>query len=249
MFQREIFFDTIRNSVGLTEVNVPGFDRIIDYGIARGYDREKLAYATATAYWESGKTMRPVKEAYWLSEDWRRKNLRYFPWYGRGLIQTTWQGNYVAVAVLLGLPDDFFTKDPDKLLEWEYALPALFVAMEQGIYTGKDFDDYIDGIDESDDEDLREYANARRIVNGTDKQIEIGKIALAIEKGLKAAGYPDNGPQPEPAKPVEPEIEDYPELPELPGGEATPEFVPPGFWETVLDIITDLIASLFKRKP
>lgn len=54
----------------------------------------KAAYVIATSYWETNKTMVPVKEAYWLSENWRKDNLRYYPWYGRGYVQLTWEDNY-----------------------------------------------------------------------------------------------------------------------------------------------------------
>lgn len=39
-----------------------------------------------------------VREAYWMTEEWRRVNLRYYPWYGRGPIQCTLEGNYKAYA-------------------------------------------------------------------------------------------------------------------------------------------------------
>ena len=38
--------------------------------------RNQAAYILATAYWETARTMHPVVEAYWLSEEWRKKNLR-----------------------------------------------------------------------------------------------------------------------------------------------------------------------------
>jgi peptidoglycan hydrolase-like protein with peptidoglycan-binding domain len=44
--------------------------------------KTQIAYVIATAQWETANTFKPVKEAYWLSEGWRRKNLRYFPFYG-----------------------------------------------------------------------------------------------------------------------------------------------------------------------
>jgi hypothetical protein len=187
------FFDAVRSPLfgdSLTQGQVDGCEAVIHEGLRRGTRRNDLSYILATVSWETVRTMQPVREAYWLSEDWRREHLRYYPYYGRGLIQTTWEDNYRRLAIALGLPEDFFLKDPDKLLEWEYALPALFVGMETGLYTGKDLDDYIDDLDESDDEDLREYIASRRIVNGTDKAREIGKMALKFEGALTLAGYP-----------------------------------------------------------
>lgn len=204
---RAAFYDAIRPDINLTTENVPGFDKHLDYGIETRVRLDKMAYALATSSWETGNLMRPVTEAHWLSENWRKKNLRYYPWHGRGLIQTTWEENYRTMSKVLGVN---LLDEPDLLLEWNYALPALFVGMEQGLYTGKAFDDYLDGVDESDAEDLREYANARRIVNGSDKQIIIGKRALAFERGLKAMGWGNWGspdiplpkPNPDPEPPI-----------------------------------------------
>lgn len=192
---RKVFYDTLRPTLGaLTQANVVGFERFLNEAIARRTDLHDLAYILATAWWETGKTMQPVKEAYWLSEDWRLRNLRYSPYYGRGYVQLTWLANYQKASDLYGAD---FVSDPDLALDPDYSIKIIFDGMANGWFTGKDLDDYIDGIDEDDDEDLREYANARRIVNGTDKQIEIGELALAFESALTAAGY-TNDPVPTP---------------------------------------------------
>lgn len=163
-----------------------GMEKLLDYAEANKISALKLPYIISTAWWESAQTMHPVKEAYWMSEDWRKRHLRYYPWYGRGLIQTTWERNYKKVGDAIGV--DLIAM-PDLLLDWPAALKALFIGMEKGLYTGKDLDDYIDEIDEDDPEDLREMVNARRIVNGTDKALTIGKNGLIFEKALKAGGY------------------------------------------------------------
>ena len=67
-----------------------------------------------------------------------------------------------------------------------YSVKIIFDGMENGWFTTKKLDDYIDDIDEPDSEDLREFSNARRIVNGTDKASTIGKLALSFEKAIKA---------------------------------------------------------------
>lgn len=214
---RKKFYDTIRPHMNLTTQNVLGTEKHLDYLLHNSMPINRASYALATSWWETGQTMHPVREAFYISKDfakaeaWRKKHLRYYPWYGRGLIQTTWEENYRKIAVAIGLPEDAFIKNPNLLLEWKYALPALFVGMERGIYTGKDLEDYIDLLDEPDSEDLREYVNARRIVNGTNKAQTIGNLALAFERGLKAAGYtgmpvpsPRPGPTPTPSPPHTP---------------------------------------------
>lgn len=161
-------------------------EKVLDYAEARKSNKLELPYILATAWWESGQTMHPVKEAFWMSEVWRKTHLRYYPWYGRGLIQTTWEANYKKMGKEIGL--DLIAM-PDLLLDWPAALAALFIGMEKGLYTSKDLDDYIDQVDESDEEDLREMVNARRIVNLTDKALTIGKLGLVFEKALKAGKY------------------------------------------------------------
>lgn len=211
LMDRSKFYDSLRRHLNLTTQNVLGTDKVLDYACARKSPINDLAYILATAWWETAQTMHPVEEAYWMSESWRKRNLRYYPWHGRGLIQTTWERNYRVMGQRmheLGLvkDPDIFIKDPKKLKTFKYALPAMFIGMEEGLYTGKALDDYIDDIDENDQEDLREFANARRIVNGTDKQVTIGKLALHFERALKSGCYdpkqkPQEPAQPEPAPP------------------------------------------------
>ena len=158
--------------------------KIIDVCKARGQSTEDTAYILATAYWETAKTMEPVEEAFYLkgkAEAYRNK-LRYYPWYGRGFVQLTWKTNYVKAGKRLGLD---FTKDPDLVMDPDVAARVLVIGMEEGWFTSKKLSTYIDDIDESDDEDYKEYLEARRIVNGVDKQKEIAKLAIAYEKLLR----------------------------------------------------------------
>lgn len=184
------FYDSIRPHVNLTMQNVSGMEKVLDYGIARKVQINHFAYTIATGWWETAATMQPVREAFWKDENWRRENLRYYPWYGRGLVQTTWEANYRKMTPIVGVD---LIVNPDALLQWQYALPALFIGMERGLYTGKSLSDYIDNIDESDSEDYKEYVNARRVVNSTDKAATIATLALQFEKGLRDAGYVPGG--------------------------------------------------------
>lgn len=183
---RTKFYSVLRPKLNLTTQNVFGMEKVLDYAERHGTNFSHLPYIIATAWWETAQTMFPVKEAYWMSESWRKRNLRYFPWYGRGLIQVTWESNYKRLWKEIGRTGPV---DPEAFLEWNVALPALFVGMEKGLYTGKDLNDYIDDKDEGDEEDLREFKNARRIVNIQDKATIIGKLALLFERALKAGKY------------------------------------------------------------
>lgn len=196
---RKTFYEALRSDLGaLTQANVMGFELVLDEAEDRRTPLPYLAYALATAWWESGKTMQPVREAYWLSEAWRKKNLRYYPYYGRGLVQLTWKDNYEKVGKFY---DQDFVNNPDAVMDPKTSVNILFDGMENGWFTGKDLDDYIDLVDEDDNEDLREFANARRIVNGTDKQVAIGELGLVFEAALKQAGWGSGAPVSRPDTP------------------------------------------------
>ena len=136
-----------------------------------GLLRNQAAYVLATAYWETAHTMEPVREAFWLSEDWRKKNLRYYPWYGRGFVQLTWERNYHKAGAELGVD---LTTDADKVMQPEISAEILVVGSRDGWFTGKRLDDYIT-LQRSN------YRGARRIINGTDKAAAIAEIARESE--------------------------------------------------------------------
>jgi len=200
MIDRKAFFDGVRRELGpLNQDQVNGFNAVL----AEFERREStspdwsifdLSYMLATAWWETGRTMQPVREAFYVgdfakAEAWRKRNLRYYPFYGRGLVQLTWDFNYRKASQKLGID---FVKNPDRVMEMPIAVAIMFDGMAEGWFTAKALDDYIDDIDESDAEDLREYTNARRIINGTDKAAAIGAIAIKFERVLlrSARGAP-----------------------------------------------------------
>ncbi|MCK5934508.1 MAG: hypothetical protein KAG89_20335 [Fulvimarina manganoxydans] len=200
---RKRFYDVARQGIGaLTQANVDGFERYLNEAWRRNTALDRLAYILATVFWETGRTMQPVREAFHLGSraDAYRKRLRYYPWYGRGDIQLTWEGNYRKAGDAIGVD---LIANPDAALDPENAVKIAFEGMEQGWFTGKELEDYLDGVDEDDQEDLREFASARRVVNGTDKQIDIGKLALTFEAALRAAGY-GAGDAPSPTPTIQP---------------------------------------------
>lgn len=200
---------------------------IIEVCKIRRHSLQSTAYILATAYWESGRTMQPVEEGFYLKDPKAfQKKLKYYPWFGRGLVQITWKDNYVKAGKRLGTD---FTKDPNKVMEPFYAVRILVVGMEEGWFTGKDVDDYIDDIDESDEEDYKEYLEARRTVNGVDKKAEIAKLALEYEALLKAEG-----------EIVTPDPEPLPPPPDIPKPVPTPEVVDP-WWLTALRILRKVL--------
>lgn len=181
--QKSKFFDAIRPSFRLTNENVKGFDTVLDYLELNEDNLNQAAYILATVWWETANTMQPIKE--YGSQNYLRKK-KYWPYIGRGYVQLTWKHNYEKASKVFGVD---FVKNPDLVMEPKYALPILFVGMNEGWFGPKKLDAYIDNVDESDVEDLREFKEARRTVNVQDKAEAIGKIALIFERALKYAGF------------------------------------------------------------
>jgi predicted chitinase len=131
--------------------------------------KAQIAYVLATADHETAHTFQPVAEAFWVSdaEAWRKKNLRYYPYYGRGYVQLTWEKNYALYGSLLNLD---LVRKPDLALEPRTALFILVHGFRTGQFTGRKLSDYVDAHH-------TDFRNARRCINGTDKQAEIAALA------------------------------------------------------------------------
>ena len=102
-------------------------------------------------------------------------------------MQLTHKENYASAGGKVGAD---LVGNPDLAMRPDIAARILVLGILEGWFTTKKADDYIDGIDESDDEDLREFIAARRIVNGSDRAEKIGKYALQFEVAIKASGGP-----------------------------------------------------------
>jgi len=154
---------------------------IIDACRKQGLLRNQVAYVLATAYWETNQSMKPVKEAYWLSEDWRRKNLRYYPWYGRGYVQITWEANYKRYGIT----------NPDDALKPDVAAHILVDGMKNGIFRGgKKLSDYIT-LQKSDFKAARDIINGdqSKVVDGERIDEKLARFAREYDALLKADGY------------------------------------------------------------
>lgn len=192
----------------LSNSQVVGMERLLDVWekfYAKDGHRNELAYDLATSYHETGATMQPITE---------RGPVSYFDKYepgtklgrmlgntlkgdgyrfrGEGDVQNTGRRNARYSSQQLnkafGLNVDFEAY-PEKRGDPVLSAHCLFLGNREGWWTGRDLAKYIDRIDEDDKEDLREFANARAVVNGSDKAVQIGKYALVFEAALKAAGY------------------------------------------------------------
>ncbi|ALR29777.1 hypothetical protein ATE47_04230 [Chryseobacterium sp. IHB B 17019] len=177
---RKIFFDEYRKNLDpdhkLDQKEVEAIDLFLNF-----YERDKLtftlpqwAYVFATVLHETGATFLPLREAPRLSEEWRKRNFRYFPYYGRGYVQITWERNYSLYSKKIGVD---LVGNPDLAMKPEYAWFILIDGFKNGVFTGKKISDYIN-------EKKKDYRNARRCINGTDRMDLIAKYAVQFEKIL-----------------------------------------------------------------
>lgn len=174
-------FATIRNALfagNLKQSQVNGINDILAASKTECITMvEQVAYLLATAYLETAQTMQPVREAFWLSEDWRRANLRYYPYYGRGHVQLTWQGNYLKAGQKLGYGSQF-VNSPDMVMNGAISAKILALGSKEGWFTSAKLSDYINSS-------RVDFVGARRIINGTDKASTIAGYANTFLRALK----------------------------------------------------------------
>jgi len=149
----------------------------------------QIAYALATVFHETAGSFQPVEEGYYLGAKAKafQKKLRYFPWFGRGYVQLTWKRNYELAKREL---DVDFIADPNAVMDPANSYRILTLGMHQGWFTGKKLDDYIKS-------DEKDYVEARKIINGTDKAGLIAGYARSFEKILTASLVTNDSNSPE----------------------------------------------------
>lgn len=187
------FFNRIRPSdlyKRLTASQVKGHETII-------YEMKKLnvplswaAYILATAYHETAQRMQPVREGLNASDAWRKRNLRYYPWYGRGHVQLTWEENYRRADKELGL-GGALVANADLALDPEISAEVMIRGMLNGWFSGdkKGRHTLARHLPNKDTATRTQFKNARRIVNLMDKADLIAGHALVYQEALKKAGY------------------------------------------------------------
>lgn len=181
-FDRKTFFDRFRHQIDPTvsQEQVDGLELLLGK-----MEQDKfwahipqIAYALATVYHETAGSFQPVEEGYYLGSRSKvkafQKTLRYAPYFGRGYVQLTWKKNYERAEQAFG---HNLVDKPDNALDPEVAYLVMTYGMHQGWFTGKKLDDYIKG-------EKKDYADARRVINGTDKAGLIAGYARSFEKIL-----------------------------------------------------------------
>jgi len=163
---------------GLSQSAVDNINYVVSAAKRHGInDVRQIAYMFATVRGECGANMTPVREAYWTSESWRQNNLRYYPYYGRGYVQLTWEGNYRRAGQQLGYGEQF-VRNPDMVLDSKISADIISLGMRDAWFTGVSLNTYING-------GKCDYYNARRIVNGLDKAEQFASWARTFEAALR----------------------------------------------------------------
>lgn len=182
---KQAFYKAIRGKLfgsSLDQGEVDGCEAVVN--AMEGAPLAYAAYACATAYHETNATMQPVREAYWLTEEWRKTHLRYWPFYGRGYVQLTWEANYERAGHELGLGDALLD-NPDLAMVPTTAARIMRLGMTEGWFTGKSFASYLPANGAA---SLAAFVSARRIINGTDKAQLIASYASNFQDAFKAGG-------------------------------------------------------------
>jgi len=153
-------FDKVRPMFGghLSQGQVDGINTILSAFEAMGDGQTRhLAYMLATAKHETADAMLPIRE-------WGRGQGRPYgkpdatgqiP-YGRGLVQLTWDYNYLKADKELGL-NGALVKNYDLALQPDIASKIMVRGMQEGWFTGHKLSDYPDFLD------------MRRVINGLDR--------------------------------------------------------------------------------
>lgn len=176
----QAFFTAARAITGkLDQVQVDTINRLL-VG-ANHWKASWLAYALATAWHEC--RLRPIAE---IGKGRGRKYGRPGKWhgqvpYGRGLVQLTWDFNYEWADAALGLNGKLL-RNFDLALQPDIAARILVVGMETGAFTGKALKHYLTG----DSATFEQFRQARKIINGTDRDKLIAGYA---ERFLGALRY------------------------------------------------------------
>ena len=180
MINKQLFLDHIKSDLfngSLNSQQITTINLMLDYWDEhfKGRPLSWLAYAFATAYHETNRTFGPIEEY------GKGRGKKYRSYYGRGLVQLTWDYNYKKMGDILGLD---LINHPEYALVVSDAIPIMFIGMNEGLFTGKAYHDYLNTIPP-------DYVGARRIINGTDKAKLIAGYATKFESALKASNVPD----------------------------------------------------------
>lgn len=188
------FFSSVKASLfrnSLKPDQKKGLEAVLAAAKDAGWPLAFVAYGLATAYHETAYTMQPVVEAFWLSESWRERNLRYYPYHGRGYVQLTWKDNYERADNELGLQGRLIA-DLDLALDANIAARIMVRGMEEGWFckdrSGNPYS-LPRMVPKRGAGNHAQFKEARRIINGKDKAATIAQYAQKFQDALEAGGW------------------------------------------------------------
>lgn len=197
---RTFFFEQLDTTLykgGLRQSQVDGHNSVLDAWEATmaASDDRWLAYMLGTAYHETAFTLQPVRETLastdeqaaarlesawqkgklpWVKVPYWRKDANGKYWFGRGLVQLTFESNYAKLGTVIH--EDLVT-NPDSALDMPIAIKVMFAGMTQGSFTGKKLADYFH-------DNVQDWTSARQIINGTESAALVADNARAYYAAL-----------------------------------------------------------------
>ena len=194
-------FNILRENLGrLTQSQVDEINFLVgEFDKDKSISYPQAAYMLATAWHETDETLLPIEEyGKGKKYDYGRwkvnskgqeycfkngnRNTVYLRseydhlYYGRGLVQLTWFDNYKKAGEKLEID---FLNHPEFTMVPKNAVRIMILGMKEGWFTGRKLSDYLH-------QSKKDYVNARRIINGTDKAQKIANEAVIFERALRS---------------------------------------------------------------
>lgn len=197
------FFASVKASLfggALRQEQVDGLNALEKAFGDAGWGMAWASYGLATAYWETARTMQPIKEhggpAYFkrmYDPQGERPHVARqlgntvpgdgVKFAGRGYVQLTGRANYKRAGEALGID---LLADPDKAMECGNAAQIIVCGMGKGWFSGRKL---ADTLPTSGPASVSAFKASRPIINGTDKAAEIAAIAGKFQDALKSGEW------------------------------------------------------------
>jgi putative chitinase len=191
LFDRATFFSAYRElfrPVSLSQSQVDGIEALLGFieADANFTDLRHIAYLLATVKHECADRWHPIPEfADGTQYEGRLSLGNIMPgdgprFKGRGYVQITGRANYRKFSLKLGVD---LVGNPALALDPPISYQIASLGMREGLFTGRDLNDFIHGSH-------TDYRNARRIINGMDRADRIKRHAEKFEAILRHSQRP-----------------------------------------------------------